>query len=56
MTFLEPVAADGELVAIGGRRRTDLSRLGTAEEVGIAIRILITVSSLAAPLLALVIR
>jgi peptide/nickel transport system permease protein len=52
VAWVEPVAEGGEPVAIGGRRRIDLSRLGRAEKAGIVICILITLASLAAPVLA----
>jgi peptide/nickel transport system permease protein len=52
MAWLEPVAAGQEPIAIGGRRRLDLSRLGTAEKIGLIAVALITLVSLAAPLLA----
>lgn len=51
MAFLEPVAAGPEPIAIGARRRLDFSRVGRAEKIGIALCILITLVSLAAPLL-----
>jgi peptide/nickel transport system permease protein len=52
MAWLEPVAAGEEPIAIGGRRRLALSRLGMAERIGLVAVTLITVASLAAPLLA----
>jgi peptide/nickel transport system permease protein len=52
VAWLEPVAAGQEPIAIGGRSRLHLSRLGTAEKAGIAACTLITLASLAAPLLA----
>jgi peptide/nickel transport system permease protein len=52
MAFLEPVAAGQEPISLGARRKLDLSRLGLAERIGLVVVILITVASLAAPLLA----
>ncbi len=52
MAFLEPVAAGQEPIALGGRRRLDLSRLGFAEKTGLVAIALITVVAIAAPLIA----
>jgi peptide/nickel transport system permease protein len=52
VAFLDPVAVGQEPVALGQRRRLDLSRLGTAEKAGLVAIALITLASLAAPLIA----
>lgn len=52
MAFLEPVASGAEPIAIGGRRKLSLSRIGVAERIGLVVVLLITVASLAAPLIA----
>jgi peptide/nickel transport system permease protein len=52
VAFLEPVPTGEVPVAIGGRRRLDLSRLGFAEKAGFVAVALITAIALAAPLIA----
>lgn len=52
MALLEPVTPGGEVLSIGRRRKLDFSRVGTAERIGLIVVVLITVASLAAPLIA----
>jgi peptide/nickel transport system permease protein len=52
MAWLEPVGAGQEPVAIGARRRLDLSRLGAAEKGGLIAVGLITLIAIFGPLVA----
>jgi peptide/nickel transport system permease protein len=52
MALVEPVAPGQEPIAIGGRRRLDLSRLGFAEKAGLIAVVVITLIAIAAPLIA----
>jgi peptide/nickel transport system permease protein len=52
MAAIEPALTGGEPIAIGGRRKLDLSRVGFAEKAGFVGVALITLIALLAPLLA----
>jgi peptide/nickel transport system permease protein len=52
MAGLDTVTPGGEVLNFGARRKLDFSRVGTAERIGLGVVVLITIASLAAPLLA----